>query len=186
MSTHQQHDESPDQRQRKHERFEEKQPGAMPRSNHLIAIGVIVLLAIIGTYLLFGGAGDDKPSAASAALNSSAGDEVRIPLTDLADGRAKFYRYDLPNDRELQFFAVRSVDGVVRAALNACDTCYQARQGYRQEGNEMVCNKCDQRFPTHLINVQKGGCNPVPLDRAIVGDQLVIRARDLQAGAAYF
>jgi uncharacterized membrane protein len=34
--------------------------------------------------------------------------------------------------------------------------------------------------------VEQGGCNPSPLDRQIVGDELVIDAAAIEAGARFF
>jgi uncharacterized membrane protein len=75
---------------------------------------------------------------------------------------------------------------VVRAAFNACDVCFPAKKGYRQEGDEMVCNNCGSRFPANQINEVRGGCNPSPLDRAVDGDMLIIRVKDILRGLDYF
>ena len=110
---------------------------------------------------------------------------VRLPVADLADGRAAFYTYQ-SGDKTIPFFVLRSSDGVIRAAFDACDVCYLSRKGYRQEGDEMVCNNCGSRFPSTKINEVEGGCNPAPLDREVQGDTVVIRATDLESGARYF
>ncbi len=81
---------------------------------------------------------------------------------------------------------VKSHDGVIRSAFDTCDVCYKALKGYRQEGNEMVCNNCDMRFKTDKINVVKGGCNPAPLQRQKAGDKIVIAAADIEKGGWYF
>ncbi|MDH3870419.1 MAG: DUF2318 domain-containing protein, partial [Desulfuromonadales bacterium] len=86
----------------------------------------------------------------------------------------------------VDFFVVRSHDGVIRSAFDTCDVCYKARKGYRQEGNEMVCNNCDQRFRTDKINEIKGGCNPAPLQRQLIGETLVLSTSDIEKGAWYF
>jgi uncharacterized membrane protein len=51
----------------------------------------------------------------------------------------------------------------------------------------MVCNNCGQRFPSVKVNVIKGGCNPAPLNRTVVGDNLMIKVSDiLEGGNLYF
>jgi uncharacterized membrane protein len=51
----------------------------------------------------------------------------------------------------------------------------------------MVCNNCGQRFPSVKINEIKGGCNPAPLNRKVVGDKLVIKVADIiEGGDLYF
>jgi uncharacterized membrane protein len=74
----------------------------------------------------------------------------------------------------------------MRAAFDACDVCYREKKGYRQEGMFMVCNNCDQRFRTDLVNEVKGGCNPAPLERRVEGNEIVIRTADIAKGGWYF
>ena len=63
--------------------------------------------------------------------------------------------------------------------------CYKAGKGYYQEGDNMVCENCGQRFASNKINVIKGGCNPAPLNRTIDGDNLVIAMKDVNANKWY-
>jgi hypothetical protein len=110
---------------------------------------------------------------------------VRLPLSTFDDYKAHFYTY-MHEGRPIEFFVLKSKDGVVRAAFNACDVCFQSRQGYRQEGDEMVCNNCGNRFPSNKINEVRGGCNPSPLDRSVEGDTLIILVEDIIGGQGYF
>ena len=110
---------------------------------------------------------------------------VRIAASDLADGRAHFYTLQR-SQKAIPFFLLKSSDGVIRAAFNACDVCFLAKKGYHQEGDEMVCSNCGSRFPSNQINVVRGGCNPSPLTREVQGDTVIIRVTDIEAGAQYF
>lgn len=110
---------------------------------------------------------------------------VQVPQSALADGQARFYKVATAGG-EVSFFLLKSQDGVIRAAFDTCDVCYRERKGYRQEGNSMVCNNCNQAFRSDLINVVKGGCNPVPLARQLRGDQVVIELAALEQGRPYF
>ena len=110
---------------------------------------------------------------------------VRLPLSTFDDYKAHFYTY-MVNGRPVEFFVIKSQDGVVRAAFNACDVCFQAKRGYRQEGDVMVCNNCGRRFPTDQINEVRGGCNPSPLTRTISGDNIIILDTDLAQGLSFF
>jgi hypothetical protein len=112
-------------------------------------------------------------------------DAVRIPLKSLQSGKALFLRADLDGS-EIHYFVLKSSDGVYRAAYDTCDVCFRANRGYRQEGDLMVCNQCGQSFVSVNVNEIRGGCNPVPLERAVDGEHLVIAKRDLAAGAHYF
>ncbi len=123
-------------------------------------------------------------TAKSAGIVETA-DSVKIPLKALDSGKALFLQLE-HEGRQLYYFALKSSDGVYRAALDACDVCFRMNRGYRQEGNLLVCNKCGQTFPSVKIGEVKGGCNPHPLPRSIDGQFLVIRKIDLAAGKAFF
>lgn len=110
---------------------------------------------------------------------------IRLPLATFDDYQARHYTY-MHEGRPVEFFVLKSADGVVRAAFNACDVCFQSKKGYTQDGDYMVCNNCGQRFPADQINVVHGGCNPSPLQRALDGDTLVILIQDVIAGLDYF
>lgn len=102
------------------------------------------------------------------------GGTLRIPLSEISDSKAHFFKVDMKDGKYLEFFTVRSGDGVIRAAVDACDVCYKAGKGYVKDGDVMVCENCGMRFPLSRINVVKGGCNPAPLKRQINGETLDI------------
>ena len=170
-------------RQDKQAQFQKTNSNALPRSVLIAGIGLIVVLGVAAIYVTSSLSGGQNTSIQTV---SAVGQDMQIPLVELNNGQAKYYRYQLSNGQQVDFFAMKSSDGVYRAAFNSCDVCYQARRGYRQDGDVMVCNKCGQQFPSQYINVLKGGCNPVPLERTIARDFLVIRTQDLEAGAFYF
>jgi uncharacterized membrane protein len=143
----------------------------------LIGVGVAVLIVGLVAFIMFGGGG------AFTVVSAEAG-EVKIPVAEVNDGKAHFYTFK--GRRDVNFFVLRSSDGVIRAAFDACDVCYREKKGYHQEGDLMVCNNCGQVFPSVKINVLKGGCNPAPLDRAVQGEYLVMKATDIEAGGFYF
>jgi uncharacterized membrane protein len=64
--------------------------------------------------------------------------------------------------------------------------CWEAKKGYVQDGDDMVCRKCGRHFHSAKINEVSGGCNPVPLTRSVADGHLVIAASDLEAGKSYF
>ncbi len=167
------------ERQDKKEQFTNSdKKGGMGKIVALLA--VVVAVAAVAGFLVMGQGATD--SQASVQLQNG---EVRIPLAQVEDGQAHFFNI-ATSKGEIKFFVVKSVDGVMRAAFDTCDVCYKAKKGYRQEGDQMVCNNCNMRFHTDMINEVKGGCNPAPLMRRIEGSQLVINERDLLSGAWYF
>lgn len=111
--------------------------------------------------------------------------QIVLPLAQVSDGQAHFFSYRA-GATEVNFFVLKSEDGVVRAALDTCDVCYHAQKGYRQEGAEMVCNNCSMRFPSNMISEVQGGCNPSPLNPVLTEGELRIAEADLVAGAWYF
>lgn len=115
---------------------------------------------------------------------SLSSDVMTIPLSEITR-KAKFFQAKV-GGTPVRFFVMRSSDGVIRSALDSCDTCASKLKGYRQQGDFMVCNNCDQRFPSTKINVLRGGCNPVPLNNSVDGDVLNIKVADIQLGARYF
>ncbi len=149
------------------------------RKSTFIGIAVaIAALAVVGFILFGGGPGGFYVVQAEAG-------EVRLPVSVVGDGQAHFYTYK-GNERDVNFFVLRSSDGVIRAAFDACDVCFREKKGYRQVGDLMICNNCGQQFPSVKINVLRGGCNPAPLERQVEGDYLVLRAADIETGAFYF
>jgi uncharacterized membrane protein len=123
---------------------------------------------------------------AAGPTSAGSGTDVAVPLADLADGSARFYRFTTTAGTEVRFFVMRSSDGVVRAAFDSCDVCYREKKGYRQDGDAMVCVNCNQRFRSTDINEVRGGCNPAPLDRTVRDGQVLLSAAALNAGAWYF
>ncbi len=156
------------------------------RRHFAALIGVIVILSAAAVYVIWSGGKGEGALYRDHQTVGAPGQDVRIPIAEVSDGKARFYSYKLPGNQQIGFFVVKSSDGIVRAAFNACDVCYEKRRGYRQEGDDMVCNNCRQHFQSISVNEVQGGCNPAPLKRTVEGGHLIIRARDLQQGAFYF
>lgn len=110
---------------------------------------------------------------------------VEIPVADISDGKAHHFKVKADDGIMVTFFTLKSADGVIRAAVDACDVCYRSGKGYVQSGDYMVCTNCGQKFASNKINVLKGGCNPAPLNRKIEGDKLVIAMSDITANSWY-
>jgi uncharacterized membrane protein len=110
---------------------------------------------------------------------------LRIPVSEISDGKAKHFKVKASDGTMVTFFTLKSSDGVIRAAIDACDVCYKAGLGYHQEGDFMVCENCGQKFASNRINLIKGGCNPAPLNRQIDGNMLTITMQDIDANKWY-
>jgi uncharacterized membrane protein len=165
------------QRDEKKAQFQrQKKVGLFP----LVAASLVVLAAvgILGWKAVGSGGGKVRTVVADNGT-------VAIPTAQVSDGKAHFFSYEKGGAR-IDFFVLKSHDGVIRAAFDACDVCFKARKGYRQEGDVMVCNNCNQQFRSDLINEVKGGCNPAPLKRSVADGRIIIAATDLAGGARYF
>ena len=112
--------------------------------------------------------------------------EVTYPVSLFDDGKARYFDLKAPSDITVKYFVIKSSDGVVRAAFDACDVCWPAGKGYAQQGDNMVCRNCGRRFASVSVNEVQGGCNPAPLARRVVGDSVVLKVPDIEKGGFYF
>jgi len=163
---------------------------AMNRRNGLIIGGVAAGILVVAVAAVSAGMLDGFFKKSPAEIGKAAGvvetaDAVKIPRKVLDSGKALFLLQE-SEGRQVHYFALKSRDGVYRAALDACDVCFQSNRGYRQEGDLMVCNNCGQTFPSNRIGETKGGCNPHPLARRVEGQYLVIGKAGIVAGKEYF
>jgi uncharacterized membrane protein len=138
-----------------------------------------ILVAIAASFLFFAPQGEGAPAAKQGA-------EITYPISTFQDGKARFYEYKSNDGITIKYFILKSSDGVVRAAFDACDVCWPQGKGYFQKGDYMVCRNCGRRFASVNVNVITGGCNPGALARAAVGDKLVIKVKDIIEGRKYF
>lgn len=145
---------------------------------------VLVALAVVLAGLIAASRGG--VDATRAVQLASAGADAVFAAAQFADGQARFYRHVTSTGREIRFFVIQSADGVLRAAFDACDTCFREKRGYRQEGDVMVCNNCGQKFRSNDINVLRGGCNPAPVEVTASAGEVRITAAALEQGSTYF
>jgi uncharacterized membrane protein len=151
-------------------------PGHLVILSALIALALLLFSALPRAHAgLFGGPKEVKAQAGV----------VSLPLADVSDGKAHFYTFKT-GGKDVQFFVLKSKDGTIRTALNACDVCYREKKGYSQDGDTMRCNNCGMKFHSSKIMEVKGGCNPSPLARTLDAKNVTIREADLKAGVGYF
>lgn len=150
-------------------------------------VAAAALAAGAGLYMTSGkGVGAGETARAAATPQGDSGEFV-YPVSDFANGKAKFFSYRSPAGLTIGYFILQSSDGVIRAAFDSCDTCWSAGKGYRQQGDLMVCNNCGQAFPSVGINEVRGGCNPAPLTRTVKGTKVIVKASDIvRQGSFYF
>ena len=160
--------------------------GTADKSN-IVKIGTFaaIILVIGGLFLVKNLKGNNGATAATSPAVAATNGTVAYPADMFADGKARHFEYK-NGDMTIRYFILKSSDGIIRAAFDACDVCWPAGKGYYQDGDAMVCRNCGRRFASVLVNEVQGGCNPAPLKRELNGNSLVIAVEDILQGGQYF
>jgi uncharacterized membrane protein len=149
-----------------------------------VMITVAFLVLVLTGALLFLNR-SESPTVAVSKHSEEIGSHITYPVSMFDNGSARYFQYK-DDPINIRYFILKSSDGVIRAAFDACDVCWPSGKGYYQDGDFMVCENCGQRFSSVLINEVRGGCNPEPLARIVSGDNLIIRVEDILYGRKYF
>lgn len=149
------------------------------KSSLLISVFLIISLTLLPLFSPVIGSGKETGPTPSSLI-------ISFSLNDFADGKAKHFQYKTPNGKTIRYFIIKSSDGVIRAAFDACDVCWPSGKGYVQEGNFMTCRNCGRKFPSDQVNVVTGGCNPAALTRQITKTHLTLQVKDILEGQKYF
>ena len=126
------------------------------------------------------------PSLTMVNTTSASATQVTYPEKTFGNGKARHFTYKTDDGVTIRYFIIKSSDGVIRAAFDACDVCWQENKGYVQNGDFMVCKNCGRKFPSARVNEVQGGCNPAPLVRKMENGNLVIQVADLLQGKRFF
>ena len=156
------------------------------RQAPLIFVGAVAILLIAGGVFFAILKEKETHTTAGQAPTKASATQVAFPVHDFADGKARHFKYSFNDGITVKYFIVKSSDGIIRAAFDACDVCWPAGKGYYQQGDVMVCRNCSRQFASVLVNEVKGGCNPAPLNRKVEGDEVVIQVADIMTGKQYF
>ena len=148
------------------------------RKSTLIIIASGALVVIIALALIFFKIGsgaetdlkanvDKTTNTASTAKTAKTANTANLPNIVIPKSEvteiAKFYPV-VVDGINIEVLAVKAPDGTIRTAMNTCQVCYDSGRGYyKQEGNELVCQNCKNRFKISQVEKIKGGCNPVPI-----------------------
>jgi len=150
----------------------------------LAAIAVAAVLVAGGGFVVLSGAGGLLNGIGNAGNGnqqatdlSPAQGVVKIPLSSITN-TLSFYTYE-SNGTAIKFFAVKGTDGNVHVAFDTCDVC--GPKGYKQSGNDVVCNNCGKHFAINTIGTANvsGGCSPSHLPMNISGNSVVVKTSDL-------
>jgi uncharacterized membrane protein len=146
----------------------------------IVAIVCSVLIVGGGIYYASYDRSETAPVAGSFTSENNA-TQVSLPANLFEDGKARHFQH-VAGEFNIKYFVLKSSDGIIRAAFDACDVCWPAGKGYFQEGDYMVCRNCGRKFASVLVNEVKGGCNPAPLNRRVENGKVVIEVKDILDG----
>jgi uncharacterized membrane protein len=153
----------------------------------IAAVVVIAVAAGLGWFLIPFNGPSDNPMAGAPGSATGENGQITYAVSLFDDGQARHFDFvDAGSKTTIKYFILKSADGIIRAAFDACDVCWPEGKGYVQDGTVMICRNCGRRFESVNVNEVQGGCNPAPLKRTIQGDQLVIQTEDLKKGHTYF
>jgi len=159
--------------------------GTEKRSRLPLFVGIVGAILIVAAAVIYANLSGGNPAAIASAPATAGSTSVSFPASLFEDGKARHFEH-VDGKHTIRYFILKSSDGIVRAAFDACDVCWPAGKGYYQEGDNMVCRNCGRRFASVLVNEVKGGCNPAPLNRTIENGKLVIQIKDILDGRQYF
>lgn len=165
------------------EEFKVKKIKQTNSKKYLSILGVMFILVVITILSI---TTNKKPSSDFIATNTKG--ELIINKKDIGS-TASFLSYD-SKGTYMEIIAVKAKDGTIRTALNTCQVCYSSGRGYYEQlGEKLICNNCGNQFNIDQIEVERGGCNPVPiLDDMKTEDQdtIAIKSAALDTFATLF
>jgi uncharacterized membrane protein len=156
-----------------------KQPATKGPSRTGITVAIVVAVVAVTAVALKGAGGGDADggSAAVAAVVKNA--DLVIPVGEISE-TARFYPVEIDGTM-LEVIAMKAPDGTIRTAFNTCQVCYDSGRGYyKQDGSVLVCQNCGNRFGAEQVEVESGGCNPVPIfpENKTVTDESITVSKD--------
>lgn len=97
------------------------------------------------------------------------GNIVRVPVSQVQDGAMHLFTVSTGN-QSMRFMVIKKPNGW-GVALDACRIC--GAEGYRQEGQNVMCRHCASAIYIPSIGDQ-GGCNPIGVPAHVDGNDIVI------------
>lgn len=156
------------------------------------AVATILILAFVSTQISALPQGvDPKPEKVSTE-----GGMIKIPVASAADGNLHKYVCDMQHaageacpmhgssgEADVRILTMTRSDGSVAVGYDACALCGAA--GYVQEGDELICKRCGAPINPDTVG-EAGGCNPIPLQYTLEGNEIVIKTDDAGEKADLF
>jgi uncharacterized membrane protein len=145
-------------------------------------------MALILTLLLAGCSGGGESGEKREPQTVAQGESLRIPLGGLGE-TASFYPVEI-DGTDMEVLAVKLSDGGIRTAFNTCELCFDSGRGYyEQEGSDLICQNCGNRFGMDEIGRPSRGCNPWPIldaDKTLTEEEILISYEFLAGSKRFF
>jgi len=129
-------------------------------------ISVIVFAVVLATVCGFSVCACSKKAVQDSSLNQRkpaiADQDLIINVADITRN-ALFFPVEI-DGKQIEVIAVKSPDGIIRTAFNACQVCYKLGKGYYvQVDTVLVCQQCKKRYRMEVLETKTGGCNPISI-----------------------
>ena len=134
------------------------------------------------SFLIFSLSACSKPSSYPSPQRTGA--DIVIETSSLELEVPKFYTYRF-NGKYVNFFVIKMTDTIL-SFLDACASCYPQKQGYRSEGNEVICRYCNLRFPIGKLEKGLGSCYPIKIEGRMENGKYLISVAQLESFADKF
>ena len=159
------------------------------KKNHGVLIGSGVFIIVIAAiFIIKGSLGSNTESQTNTSVASQQSSDIKITKSQISD-KVSFIPYN-SNGIDMEIMAVKAPDGTIRTAFNTCQVCFDSGRGYYvQEGDELVCQNCGNRFKISQIEKEKNGCNPAPIleeNKTDDGQIITISASFIEQNADLF
>jgi high-affinity iron transporter len=139
------------------------------------ATACLVVILVLTADFIYARANSAPPSSTPV---SASGQEVRVPLSQVDDGKLHLFTVNVAN-QTLRFMIIKKPNGY-GTALDACRIC--GAEGYRQDGQNVVCRHCGSAIYVPSVGDQ-GGCNPIGVASRIDGSDIVMDLSSLGRAA---
>lgn len=148
-----------------------------------LVIGVaVVAIGVLGFVLL------NNIKISSNPKLSSSTNTLNILKSEVSS-TVKFYPYETGGVK-MELLAVKGDDNSIRTSFNTCQVCFSSGRGYYvQDGKEIVCQNCGNRFDINMIGKIKNGCNPIPIAEESItddGTNVLVDKAFLDQSKSYF
>jgi uncharacterized membrane protein len=130
------------------------------------ASACLAVILVLTADFIYARANSTPPSAREV---TAVGNDVRIPLSEIADSSLHLFTVSA-GGQSLRFLIIKKPNGY-GTALDACRIC--GAEGYRQDGQNVVCRHCGSAIYVPSIGDQ-GGCNPIGVPSRVDGADLVL------------